>query len=109
MRNNKLHIGKLVESAFNQSDLSKVEFARKIGIVSQNLNREFENEDWRVSKLISASKALDCDFSYLFKIEDSKQVEQPKILLQIEVKEDNMQAIARLITDKDLYRLVKNK
>ena len=109
MSSNKLHIGKLVESAFNQSDLSKAEFARKIGIVSQNLNREFENEDWRVSKLISAGKALDYDFSYLFQIEDSKQMEQPKISLQIEVKEDNMQAIARLITNKELYQLVKNR
>jgi plasmid maintenance system antidote protein VapI len=34
MSNNKLHIGKLVESAFNQSGLSKAEFARRIGIAS---------------------------------------------------------------------------
>jgi transcriptional regulator with XRE-family HTH domain len=105
MNNGKLHIGKLVENAFNQSSLSKAEFARRIGIVSQNLNREFENEDWRVIKLINAGVALGHDFSYLFKIDDSKQVEQPKILLQIEVKEDNMQEIAKLIVNKDLYQI----
>jgi hypothetical protein len=61
------------------------------------LNREFENADWHAIKLINAGKILDYDFSYLFKINDSKQIETPRILLQIEVKEDNMQQIAKLI------------
>ena len=58
MGKEKFHIGSIVQSAFNQSNLTKSDFARKIGINSQNLNRHFENEDWSVIKLIKAGKTL---------------------------------------------------
>jgi len=109
MGNEKLHIGSIVQRAFNQSSLTKSDFARKIGINSQNLNRHFENEDWSVIKLIKAGKALEHDFSYLFELDGFKRVEQPKIILQIEVKEDNMKEVAKLITNKELYQVVKSE
>jgi hypothetical protein len=107
MQQKKLHIGHLVQHAFNQSDLTKAQFSRKIGIASQNLNREFENEDWYVIKLIKAGEALNHDFSYLFELEGLKKIEQPKIMLQIEVNEDNMKEVANLIVKKELYQIVK--
>jgi hypothetical protein len=107
MEERKLHIGQLVQNAFNQSTLTKVEFARKIGIEPQNVNRHFENEDWSVIKLINAGKALNYDFSYLFELEGLKKIEHPKIILQIEVKEDNMKEVAKLIMNKDLYQIIK--
>jgi hypothetical protein len=107
MKENKLHVGRLVQTAFNQSGLTKVDFARKISIDPQNVNRHFENDDWSVIKLISAGRALNYDFSYLFELEGLKKIDQPKIMLQIEVKEDNIKEVARLIVNKDLYQIVK--
>ena len=103
----KLHIGQIVQRAFNQSGLTKVEFARNIGIEPQNVNRYFENDDWSVIKLINAGKVLNYDFSYLFELEGMKKIDQPKIILQIEVKEENMKEVAKLIVNKDLYEIVK--
>lgn len=107
MEATKNHIGRIVEEAFKHSRLSKSEFARKIDIPSQNVNRYFENEDWSVIKLIKAGKALNHDFSYLFKLENSNTIEPPKIFLQIEVLEDNMNEVSKLISNKELYQIIK--
>ena len=109
MEKEKLHIGQIVQHAFNQGSLTKVEFGRKTGIEPQNINRYFKKEDWPVIKLINAGKALNHDFSYLFELEGGRTIDQPKIILQIEVKEDNMNEVAKLIVNKDLYEIVKEK
>ena len=44
MENEKLHIGRIVESAFKKSNLTKSEFARRLGVYPQNLQRMFEKD-----------------------------------------------------------------
>ena len=108
MNTKKIHIGSIVEHAFNQSGLSKSEFARAIGIKNQNLNRYFANSDWSVIKLIESGKVLNHSFAYLFELAGLSKIESPKIMLQIEVKEDNMKEVAKLIVNKDLYQIINN-
>ena len=108
MKKEKIHIGKIVEAAFNQSKLNKAEFARTIGILPQNLNSRFESEDWSVIKLISAGKALEFDFSSLFSLNtENKVIQKPKVILQIEVEEDKINDVLRIVEDKKLYNILK--
>ena len=58
MKKEELHIGKIVETAFNQSGITKTKFAEAIGVHLQNLNREFANADWSVMKLKKAGKMI---------------------------------------------------
>lgn len=57
-----INIGLVIEQKVNELGLSKSEFARKIGIPSQNVNRIFEKSSIDTDKLIIISKALGCDF-----------------------------------------------
>lgn len=106
MNEKKLHIGKLVESAFNQSTMSKSAFSKAIGIHNQNLNREFEKEDWSVLRLIEAGKVLHYDFSPLFKL-DIVEKQKSKVLLQIEIEDEKVNDVLKVIQDKQLYNLLK--
>lgn len=103
----KIHIGEIVQKAFNQSNLTKKAFAEAIGVKSQNINREFSKADWSVIKLISAGRALHYDFSPLFDIEGAIKSQVPKVLLQIEVKEDNINEVLKIIGDRSLYNILK--
>ena len=103
MSEKKIHIGKLVEDAFNQKPITKKAFANAIGIQSQNIKRHFESEDWSVIKLISAGKVLNHDFSYLFNPNTKK--EKPKILFQIEVTEDNKNDVIKIINGNELCKM----
>jgi hypothetical protein len=109
MKTEKIHIGKIVEGAFNQSNLNKAEFSRAIGILPQNLNTRFESEDWSVIKLISAGKALNFDFSSLLTLENGEQkiIQKPKVILQIEVEDDKINDILKIVEDKKLYNILK--
>lgn len=108
MKTEKIHIGKLVETAFNQSSMSKAAFSKSLEIQPQNLNREFENEDWSVIKLIRAGKALKYDFSPLFLIDaPMKEVKIPKVLLQLEIEESKINEVLKYIEDKELYKILK--
>lgn len=108
METKKIHIGELVESAFNKSNLIKSEFAEAIGVHAQNLNKLFKNEDWSVIKLIRAGRSLNYDFSPLFMLEEiSREIQKPKVLLQIEVEEEKVNEVLKIIQDKDLYNILK--
>jgi plasmid maintenance system antidote protein VapI len=106
METKKIHIGSIVENAFNQSNMSKSAFAKAIGIHNQNIKREFEKQDWSVIKLIEAGKILEYDFSPLFSLGE-KPVQQPKVILQIEVKEENISEVLKIIENKNLYNILK--
>ena len=101
-----IHIGKMVEKAFNQSSLTKTAFADAIGILNQNLNREFQKSDWSVIKLIKAGKVLNYDFSSLFAVGE-RVTQSSKVLLQIEVKEEDVNEVLKIIENKSLYNLLK--
>jgi hypothetical protein len=102
-----IHIGKLVESAFNQSEISKSQLSKAIGIYKQNLKREFENSDWSVIKLINAGKILNHDFSYLFTLESEKESQKTKVILQIEVEDEKINDVLKVIANKNLYKILK--
>ena len=108
MKTEKIHVGKLVELAFNQGNLSKAAFSKSLGILPQNLNREFENEDWSVIKLIRAGKSLKYDFSPLFSIDEpTKEIKTPKVMLQVEIEQDKINEVLKYIEDKELYKILK--
>lgn len=106
MEKEKLHIGNLVEKAFNQSGKTKTEFARAIGIANQNINREFSKADWSVIKLIRAGQFLNYDFSGLFLIGDPIKA-KPKVLLQIEIEDEKVNDVLKVVSDKELYNIIK--
>lgn len=109
MTEKKLHIGSLVESAFNQSNKTKTEFANAIGIANQNLNREFKKEDWSVIKLIKAGRFLNHDFSYLFTLGEPIK-SKPKVLVQIEIEDKKVSDVLKIVNDNDLlYSIIKQK
>lgn len=108
MTEKKLHIGNLVENVFNQSNKTKTEFANAIGIANQNLNREFKNEDWSVIKLIKAGQFLQYDFSFLFAIGEPVKA-KPKVLLQIEIEEEKVNDVLKVVSNNDLYNIIKRE
>ena len=103
MNNKKIHVGEIVESAFNQSKASKKEFAAAVGIQEQNVNRMFKNEDWSVIKMINAGKFLNHDFGYLF----SLGKKQPKVLLQIEVTNDKINDVLAAVENQKLCEILR--
>ena len=110
MKTEKIHIGKIVETAFNQSNMTKASFARALEVLPQNLNRELENEDWSVIKLIRAGQALKYDFSPLFKIDgELKEPQKSKVLLQIEIEDNKINDVLKVIENKQLYNILKRE
>lgn len=110
MESKKIHIGKMVEAAFNQSGMSKVNFARALGILPQNVNREFDNADWSVIKLIKAGRILNFDFSPLFKIDgEIPKTQKQRVLLQIEIEDDKIDYVLKAIKDKQLYNILRQE
>ncbi|MBP5135882.1 MAG: helix-turn-helix transcriptional regulator [Paludibacteraceae bacterium] len=111
MEKEKLHIGRIVESAFKKSNLTKSEFARRLGVYPQNLQRMFEKEDWLVSNLIKASDALNVDFSYVIKspqfAQESK--ESRDVLLQIRLSPSEAERVFASLDDKSIGEIVMSK
>lgn len=99
IKNEELHIGKIVEDALNQSGITKTKFAKAIGVHLQNLNREFANADWSVMKLKKAGKMLNHDFSWILANEESN-LPKTKIKLEIELEEDMLNTILNKIENK---------
>ncbi|MDR0874186.1 MAG: hypothetical protein LBN27_12100 [Prevotellaceae bacterium] len=106
MKEKKLHIGQIVKNAFEQSRMTKADFARAIGSYSQNLEREFGNEDWYVLKLIKAGKALNYDFSNLLAL-SAKDPQKTEVMLQIKVGDDKMNDVLKFIEEKKLYEILR--
>jgi len=107
MEEEKIHIGQIVETVFNQSNKSKAEFAKDLGIANQNLNRYFKNPDWPVIKLIMAGKTLNYDFGYLFSIHRKDIIVKPKMFIQIEVDDSKIDKIMNILDHKEVYSIVK--
>lgn len=106
MKKEELHIGKIVETAFNQSGITKTKFAEAIGVHLQNLNREFANADWSVIKLRRAGEVLNYDFSWIL---TDKGVGHPKakIKLEIELEEDMLEVVLNQLENKKIKNLIQ--
>lgn len=63
-----VHIGMLIEQRMNELGLSKSEFARRCGVVSQHVNRILESQSINTDRLIVVSKALDYNFFECFRV-----------------------------------------
>ena len=104
----KIHIGQIVEKVFYQSNKSKTEFAKDLGIPNQNVNRYFQNPDWSVIKLIMAGRSLDHDFGYLLSPREKEYSVKPKMFIQIEVDDSKIDQIMNILDQKEVYSIVKN-
>ena len=103
----KIHIGKIVENVFYQSNKSKTEFARDLGIYNQNVNKYFQKSDWSVIKLISAGKSLNHDFGYLLSPCKKEYDSKPKMFIQIEVEDSKIEQFIKLLDSNEVYSIIK--
>ena len=106
MKEEELHIGKIVETAFNQSGITKTKFAEAIGVHLQNLNREFANSDWSVIKLRRAGEVLNYDFSWILTDKDAGRP-KAKIKLEIELEEDMLEVVLNQLENKTIKNLIQ--
>jgi len=61
MTYNDINIGNSIEKRMNELGLNKSEFARKIGISNQYVNRLLSKKSIDIDKLIEISRALNFD------------------------------------------------
>lgn len=61
-----IHIGREIESRINELNISKSEFARRIGTSKQNVNRILEKESIDTASLVRYGEVLDCNFFNLY-------------------------------------------
>jgi hypothetical protein len=102
-----IHIGKIVENIFYQSNKSKTEFAKDLEIPNQNLNRYFQKSDWSVIKLIMAGKSLNHDFGYLLSPEKKEYNKNPKMFIQIEVEDSKIEQFIKMLDSNEIYSIIK--
>lgn len=104
----KIHIGKQIEEACNQSNYSKVQIAEKMQISKQRLNNRFKKADWSVKELFTISQILGRDFVAQFTQPKDPQPQRTKVVLQIEVEDDKTNEVLDYIKDKGLSGILKN-
>lgn len=63
---NKIHIGKEIKKRLDEKKMSKSEFARRIGMPQQHVNRIFERDTIETKRLEAVCDALDFNFFSLF-------------------------------------------
>ena len=103
----KIHIGHIVENVFYQSNKSKTEFAKDLGIPNQNVNRYFKKPDWSVIKLIIAGRSLNHDFCYLFSPCEKEYSIKPKMFIQIEIEDSKIEQFIKLLDSNEVYSIIK--
>jgi hypothetical protein len=91
--------------------LTKSEFARRLGVYPQNLQRMFEKDDWLVSNLIKAGDVLNVDFSFIMKpsggLDESTDVRE--VLLQIRLSQSEAERVFASLDDKAIGDIVLRK
>ena len=105
----KIHIGKIVEEACNQSNYTNVEIAEKAGISKQTLNGWFKKDDLYVKDLFTISKVLRRDFVAMFTQPKEDTPQRTKVVLQVEVEESKTNEVLDYIQDKGLGNILKNQ
>lgn len=105
----KIHIGKQIEEACNQSNYSKTEIGKRMGLSKQRLNNRFKKDDWSVKELFTISQILGRDFVVQFTQPQDPQPQRTKVVLQIEVEDDKTNEVLGYIKDKGLGNMLKNQ
>lgn len=62
----KIHIGEAIKKRLDEKKMSKSEFARRIGMPQQHVNRVFERDTIETKRLEAVCEALDFNFFSLF-------------------------------------------
>ena len=61
-----VHVGEAIDRRRNELGLSKSEFARRIGVPQQHVNRILERETMETKRLVRVCEVLDFNFFSLF-------------------------------------------
>lgn len=61
-----IHLGKAIKARFDELELTKTEFGRRIGVPQQHINRIFERDTMETKRLMKICQALDFNFFALF-------------------------------------------
>ena len=108
MKNKEIHIGKTIRTICKQRGLALTEAAEEAGMTKQKFDYWLKKDDIPVKKLCTISKAVGYDFVALF-VQPKEEDQEAKLKLQIEIPKDKQDEILKLIKDKSLYEILKNK
>lgn len=108
MKTTEIHLGKQIEEACNQSNYSKTEIGKRMGLSKQRLNNRFKKDDWSVKELFTISQILGHDFVAQFTQPKEPILQKTKVVLQIEVEDDKTNEVLDYIKDKGLGSILKN-
>ncbi len=108
MKAQEIHLGEQIEEACNQSNYTKVEIAKRMGLSKQSLHNRFKKDDWSVKELFTISQILGHDFVAQFTQPKEPAVQKTKVVLQIEVEDDKTNEVLDYIKDKGLGGILKN-
>ena len=67
-----IHIGHEIQKRVEELRMTKTDFARRIGMAQQNVNRIFEGRYISTDKLLNISRILEFDFFALY-LDDKKE------------------------------------
>ncbi|MBO7125559.1 MAG: hypothetical protein J6V74_06940 [Bacteroidales bacterium] len=101
-----LHIGDWIRKVAVQQNVTVAELARKLGMSRQNLTSKLKNDSWEVKELFAVSQELNYNFFSPFVTADEKP-QAKKFVLQLEVDENKIPEILRIIGNSNLTKLVR--
>jgi len=101
-----LHIGDWIRKVAVQQNVTVAELARKLGMSRQNLTSKLKNDSWDVKELFAVSQELNYNFFSPFVTADEKP-QAKKFVLQLEVDENKIPEILRIIGNSNLTKLVR--
>ena len=100
-----LHIGDWIRKVAVQQNVTVAELARKLGMSRQNLTSKLKNDSWDVKELFAVSQELNYFFSPFVTADEKPQAK--KFVLQLEVDENKIPEILRIIGNSNLTKLVR--
>ncbi len=106
MKTKEIHVGELVKNAVKDSGYTLSEVARNIGISRQTLNGWLNKSDMSVKDLFTISEAIGYDLVKNFCLPQNKN-QEAKVILHIEIENDKVNDVLKLIKDKQLYNIIK--
>ena len=108
MKINEIHIGEMVQTICKQKGYQLTEIADKLHFSKQRLNGWLKKDDWPVKELFTVSELLGYDFVAIFN-QPVQSEQKTKVVLQIEVGEDQKDEVLSYIQDNRLFELLKTK
>lgn len=109
----KLHIGKEIKEAFDNSGLSKAEFARRINKTSQTVYDIFDRETIDTGQLKQIGEVLGKNFFSLYvpataKTLEKKEEETPTVSIEIKLTESQRAKVLKMVLgEKNFMQLIK--